>query len=439
MYWSHTKIDYLICDIDLSNKKKTGFSVLSEAKQKYPNCKVLMHTNRNEPEDIRKARKLGACGFCPKPITEAILVDLLLDKKLWPSDFKEKNSSEPKREANEYINAIPNTNILIVNDDSLALKLNLTMMESLTKPKNNVQFYTATGYKQAKNIIEEIMPDILISDYNLETKETGIDVCKYFKGKNEKSISVLYSGMTQNELKELKEKNPKWVDEVFSTSCDVKNILETTFNALKSKNVVVPKKPNEILRKLVSYTFSMLFEKLDKITLQVENAPELLDNLEKFKEEFANVIDKMSHIEHTLNVVMGHLENNIKIPAEFIDDLRKLKQLLNIDMDQAIKEGILKEYLQILHSINHDIVGNIIIVKNFLFNADKFSERMGADVKSFARENIVRLQGLNEARTKIEAMLVNCKIVPNAKKISSAIKDINKKTMDKISSASNHK
>ena len=79
----HKKIDFLICDIDLSDKENTGFSVLSKTLKKYRDCKVLMHTNRKEPSDINQARKLGACGFCPKPITEAILVDLLLNKKMW--------------------------------------------------------------------------------------------------------------------------------------------------------------------------------------------------------------------------------------------------------------------------------------------------------------------------------------------------------------------
>ena len=80
---NHTKIDYLICDIDLSDKKNDGFSVLSKALEKYSSSMVLMHTNRKDPEDINKAKTLGACGFCPKPITETILIDLLLDKELW--------------------------------------------------------------------------------------------------------------------------------------------------------------------------------------------------------------------------------------------------------------------------------------------------------------------------------------------------------------------
>jgi hypothetical protein len=79
---NHTKIDYLICDIDLSDKVNDGFSVLSKTLEKYPGSMVLIHTKRKDSESINKAKMLGACGVCPKPITEAILVDFLLDKKL---------------------------------------------------------------------------------------------------------------------------------------------------------------------------------------------------------------------------------------------------------------------------------------------------------------------------------------------------------------------
>ena len=81
---NETKIDYLVCDIDLSDKQNSGFSVLSEALKRYPDCKVLMHTCLlRKSSAIEKAKKIGACGFCSKPITEAVLVDLLLDKELW--------------------------------------------------------------------------------------------------------------------------------------------------------------------------------------------------------------------------------------------------------------------------------------------------------------------------------------------------------------------
>ena len=80
----YTGMDYLVCDIDLADNRRNGFDVLRLIKERYPNCRVMMHTNRKDPEDIVKAKEMGACGFCSKPITEAIFVDLLSDKELWP-------------------------------------------------------------------------------------------------------------------------------------------------------------------------------------------------------------------------------------------------------------------------------------------------------------------------------------------------------------------
>lgn len=81
-----TKMDYIICDITSANEKTegTGFILLSEALKQNPYCKVLIHTNSNEPTDIDKAHQLGAAGCCHKSISENMLINLLLDKELWP-------------------------------------------------------------------------------------------------------------------------------------------------------------------------------------------------------------------------------------------------------------------------------------------------------------------------------------------------------------------
>ena len=451
---NHAKIDYLICDIDLGDKRNNGFAVLAEAIKKFPDCKVLVHTNRNEPKDIEQAKKLGACGFCPKPITEAILVDFLLKKELWPSNFRKKQSSETK--TGEYIEAMPNTNILIVNDDLVALELNLVMMKSLIEPKDNVRFYKAKDYQEAKSVIEEIRPHILISDYNLETKETGIDACRFLKEKKDKSISVLYSGMTQNELEKLKKKNSKWIDEVFSTSCDVKNMLNTAFGLLREINknqskklcdsVLPPEKIKSIThtetwrtlgKELVLCTISALYGNLDNITAQVEEAPELLDDIEKFKNEFASVVKDMSYIENMHDAIVDYLENNKKIDLRSMSELTKIKQLLNMNSDNksAIRNPqseTSKEYLKILHLLRHDVTSNISIVKNFIIGIEMFAENMGSEVKLFAKENVIKLQGLNEAVITVKNMLSNATLKPNAGDIRFMVKDIIKKSMNKI-------
>ena len=235
---SHTKIDYLICDIDLSDKKNDGFSVLSKTLEKYSTSMVLIHTNRKDPEDINKAKTLGACGFCPKPITEAILVDLLLGKELWPSGFRKKQPEKAKKRVQEYVMVVPNSAMLIVNDDPLALKLTLTMIKSYINPKDNISIFTGESYIEAKNVIDNEKLDVLIADFNLDSSKTGIDVCRYMKEKRSESIRIVYSGIIGKKIEELKKTNKDCVDDVYSTSHEIKDMLSTTFESLiKKKNL----------------------------------------------------------------------------------------------------------------------------------------------------------------------------------------------------------
>jgi ligand-binding sensor domain-containing protein/signal transduction histidine kinase/CheY-like chemotaxis protein len=229
----HTKIDYLLCDIDLSDKKNDGFSVLSKTLKKYSNSKVLIHTNRKESEDINKAKTLGACGFCPKPITEAILVDLLLDKKLW--DYDSSKSKKAKENIMRCVKGVPNSSILIVNDDPLALKLTLMIIKSHIDPEDNISIYTAGSYTEAKVIIDNKKLDMLISDFNLNSSETGVDVCQHMKEKQSESVCIIYSGISRQKIEELKKINKDYIDDVFSTSYEIKEMLSASFKVLRKK------------------------------------------------------------------------------------------------------------------------------------------------------------------------------------------------------------
>ena len=232
---NHTQIDYLICDIDLSDGGHDGFSVLAKTLKKYSSSMVLMHTNRKEPKDISKAKALGACGFCSKPITEAILVDLLLNNKLWPSGFKEKRSRRHKKNITKYVKTIPNSTILIVNDDSLALDFALSTLKSYINPKDNISIFTAKSYAKAKDIIDKRKLDILITDFNLGSSETGVDVCQYMKEKSPESVRIIYSGMIKGTREELRKKNKACVDDFFSSSHNIKDVLNTAFKILRKK------------------------------------------------------------------------------------------------------------------------------------------------------------------------------------------------------------
>jgi len=229
----HTKIDYLLCDIDLSDKTNDGFSVLSKTLKKYSNSKVLIHTNRKEPEDINKAKTLGACGFCSKPITEAILVDLLLDKKLW--DYDSSKSKKAKENIMGCVKGVPNSSILIVNDDPLALKLTMVIIRSYIDPEDNISIYTARSYTEAKVTIDNEKLDMLISDFNLNSSETGVDVCQHMKEKQSEAVCIIYSGITRQKIEELKKINKDYIDDVFSTSCEIKDMLNASFKVLRKK------------------------------------------------------------------------------------------------------------------------------------------------------------------------------------------------------------
>ncbi len=61
-------IMYAIADIDLG-ADKDGFDFLREARKRFPYLRVMVHSNRFLPEDMKKAEELGAAAFSAKPLT----------------------------------------------------------------------------------------------------------------------------------------------------------------------------------------------------------------------------------------------------------------------------------------------------------------------------------------------------------------------------------
>ena len=110
------------------------------------------------------------------------------------------------------------------------------MMKSLIDPNDNISITTAKSYVGAKGIIDNEKPDILISDLNLESSKTGIDVCRYMKRKKLESVCIVYSGIIGGKIEKLKKTNKDYIDDVFSTSCKIKDMLSTAFEILKKKN-----------------------------------------------------------------------------------------------------------------------------------------------------------------------------------------------------------
>ena len=425
----HTKIDYLICDIDLTDEKKSGFDILKLAKKKYPNCRVIMHSNRKGAEYVNAAREIGACGFSPKPITEAIFVDLLLDNELWPDKRSELAKQKARKKTIKQIRAVPKTRILIVNDDILNLRLFSAMAKSAIDPKDNILFFTAENYKNARKIVDQEKPDIIISDYNLETTENGMDVCRYAKERNSKAIAIVYSGMAQSELRKLKSENKDWVDETHSTSIPMKDVLASALGILQKTNqnekssistiTSNSKHPDQALMHLTSCTLSTLYKNLDNITLRMEKVPASLDNPRKFKKEFAELVEKMGSIGKTHSDILASLENDKKMLSASLNSFPNLKYLLDRNKDGKLRD----EYIEILHALKHDITANIIIVKNFVSGIEGFVENMDRnEIKAFAEENVIKLQRINEAVKTIKRQLDDTTLRLDTKEIKTAIK-----------------
>jgi len=74
------KITHAIVDIDLG-QIKNGFDFLQEVHQKYPKLLCMIHSNRQLPEDKKKAKATGVKMFVPKPLSIEHLAIFLANKQ----------------------------------------------------------------------------------------------------------------------------------------------------------------------------------------------------------------------------------------------------------------------------------------------------------------------------------------------------------------------
>ena len=66
-----------------------------------------------------------------------------------------------------------------------------------------------------------------------------------------------------------------------------------------------------------------------------------------------------------------------------------------------------------------------------------FADKMGDEVKLFTQENVIKLQGLNEAAATVKNMLNDGSLKPKIEEIKPIIKNIIKKSTNKILSMRN--
>ena len=176
-----TEIDYLICDIDLSDNEYNGFDVLKFAREKYPKCRVLVHTNKKDPLTIAEAKELGACGFCPKPMAEAVLVDFLLKRTLWPV---QKDESKKKSKTVIFLNDDKNIN----ENTKLLMEDTPYDLETFIDVRSALAFYRRTENVYA-----------ILSDINLKGDLDGYDFLGEIRLGNKKIPFIIISGKSYND------------------------------------------------------------------------------------------------------------------------------------------------------------------------------------------------------------------------------------------------
>jgi len=72
--------EYDMVLLDISLGEEESFPLLERIKKECPDLPVLMFSGYDSDENIRKAKKLGADGFIPKPFRIEFLDDFLIPK-----------------------------------------------------------------------------------------------------------------------------------------------------------------------------------------------------------------------------------------------------------------------------------------------------------------------------------------------------------------------
>lgn len=88
--------------------------------------------------------------------------------------------------------------LLIVDDDALMTTLLPRMLRKGFGA--DLRIATATTPEEAARLLREMKPDIVLSDYNLRTLKTGLDVLADAADVVPEGVRILFSGHTQGEI-----------------------------------------------------------------------------------------------------------------------------------------------------------------------------------------------------------------------------------------------
>jgi len=73
-----TTLDLAILDVDIGSSQVNGFDLAKSIRERFPQCIICIHSNRNLSGDHRTALEHGANAFQPKPMVRPHLLKLLL-------------------------------------------------------------------------------------------------------------------------------------------------------------------------------------------------------------------------------------------------------------------------------------------------------------------------------------------------------------------------
>lgn len=142
----------------------------------------------------------------------------------------------------EYIKAVPNSTILIVNTAPITAYHYKRIAEESINPDDNVSIYTAEEYEEAIQIIDKTKTDILTTSFFLYYKDkTGLDLCKYMKQRNPNSvctiISLMFSVFQAINDRNFMKRNKDYVDFAYDATenGNCYRMFPTAFESLRVK------------------------------------------------------------------------------------------------------------------------------------------------------------------------------------------------------------
>lgn len=159
-------IEFAIVDIDLG-EMKNGFDFLAVAREKYPELKCMVHSNRCIKEDIERTMELGAKEYVPKPLNLEHLVMFLSDKDI-------KAEEKPRSNFQKVI--------LYADDEEL---MRIGMRSLIRSTGANSEFHS---FSTGEDLFEQLKLlgkcDIIITDQNMGKGMSGLELVQHIRRSN---------------------------------------------------------------------------------------------------------------------------------------------------------------------------------------------------------------------------------------------------------------